>query len=47
MSDKKNLEKSVDEMVERLANDANSRFSKSDFQELVYAVLADPDFKVR
>lgn len=47
MSDKKNLEKSVDEMVERLANDANSRFSKSDFQGLVYAVLSDPDFKAK
>lgn len=47
MSDKKNLEKSVDAIVERLANDENGRFSKSDFQGLIYAVLADPDFKAK
>lgn len=47
MSDKKNLEKSVDAIIERLSEDANARFSKSDFQGLVYAVLSDQDFKAK
>lgn len=47
MSDKKNLEKSVDAIIERLSEDANARFSKSDFQGLVYAILSDQDFKAK
>lgn len=47
MSDTKNLKVSVADVVEQLSNDANSRFSKSDFQGLVYAVLSDPDFKAK
>lgn len=47
MSDTKKAKatKKVSEMVEVLKNDESSRFSKNDFQALVYAVLADEEFK--
>lgn len=47
MSDKKNVSASVDSLVEELKKNPSSRFSKSDFQMLVYAILADKDFKAK
>lgn len=43
MADKLNVR--VEEIVEKLKKDPSSRFSKSDFQTLVYAVLSDKSFK--
>ena len=37
----------VDEFVEKLKKDPSSRFSKGDFQMLVYAVLSDETFKAK
>ena len=37
----------VDEMVQKLKMDPSSRFSKNDFQMLIYAILSDEDFKVK
>ena len=46
MSERKQVEKSVSAMIAELKKEPNvSRFSKSDFQGLVYAILADKDFK--
>lgn len=36
----------VDKVVEDLKNNESSRFSKSDFQALVFAVLQDPNYKL-
>lgn len=47
MSDKKNVSTSVESLIEELRKNPSSRFSKSDFQMLVYAVLADKDFKAK
>lgn len=47
MSDKKNVEVTVASLVEELKSNGSARFSKSDFQLLVYAILADPDFKAK
>jgi len=47
MSEKKNVMASVDAIIEDLKKNPSSRFSKSDFQGLVYAVLADKDFKAK
>lgn len=47
MSDKKNVTITVNAMVEELKKNPSSRFSKSDFQTLVYAVLSDKDFKAK
>lgn len=37
----------VEELIEKLKKDPSSRFSKGDFQMLVYAVLSDDTFKVK
>ena len=37
----------VEELIEKLKNDPSSRFSKGDFQMLVYAVLSDDTFKAK
>ena len=47
MSDKKNVSKSVNELVEELKANGSSRFSKADFQTLIYGILSDKDFKVK
>lgn len=41
------LDVKVSEIVEKLKKDPSSRFSKGDFQTLVYAVLSDEDFKAK
>lgn len=41
------LDVKVDEIIEKLKKDPSSRFSKGDFQTLVYAVLSDEDFKAK
>lgn len=41
------LDVRVDEFVEKLKKDPSSRFSKGDFQMLVYAVLSDETFKAK
>lgn len=46
MSDTKKVVKaSVADMIKELEANESARFSKSDFQMLVYSVLADKDFK--
>ncbi|MCM1235096.1 MAG: hypothetical protein NC489_33775 [Ruminococcus flavefaciens] len=47
MSEKKNVMANVDAIIEDLKKNPSSRFSKSDFQALVYAVLADKEFKAK
>lgn len=47
MSEKKNNAANVAAIVEDLKKNPSSRFSKSDFQALVYGVLADKDFKAK
>lgn len=47
MSDKKNVSMSVESIVEELKKNPSSRFSKSDFQTLVYGVLSDSEFKAK
>ena len=47
MSEKKNVGVSVHAMIEELKKNPSSRFSRSDFQGLVYAVLADKEFKAK
>ena len=37
----------MDEFVEELKKNPSSRFSKADFQMLVYGVLSDKDFKAK
>ena len=44
-SDKKMVETRVENIVEEIKNNPSKRFSKADFQVLVYGVLADSDFK--
>lgn len=44
-SDKKMVETRVESIVEEIKNNPSKRFSKADFQVLVYGVLADSDFK--
>lgn len=44
---KRAVEKSVSKLMEKLKTDGNSRFSKGDFQGLVYAVLSDPEFQAK
>ena len=41
------VEANVAKMVEELKKNPSARFSKSDFQALVYAVLADKDFDTK
>ena len=41
------VEANVSKMVEELKKNPSARFSKSDFQGLVYAILADKDFDTK
>ena len=41
------VEANVAKMVEELKKNPSARFSKSDFQGLVYAILADKDFDTK
>jgi hypothetical protein len=41
------LTPNVDLMIETLKQNSSARFSKADFQGLVYAILADKDFKTK
>lgn len=48
MADKKtSVNICVKELVEELQKNESSRFSKNDFQMLVFAVLADKDFRAK
>lgn len=47
MSEKKVVATNVAEIVEELKKNPSSRFSKSDFQALVYGVLCDKEFKAK
>jgi len=47
MSDKKNVSYAVTDIVEELKKNPSARFSKSDFQILVYGILSDKDFKAK
>ena len=47
MSDRKIVNSSVDEIVKELKSNPSSRFSKSDFQTLVFAILSDKNFKAK
>lgn len=46
-SDKKMVAKSVSSLVQELQENPSTRFSKSDFQTLVYGILSDKDFKAK
>lgn len=46
MNEKKLVKKCVKEVISDINNNDSKRFSKGDFQLLVYAVLSDPDFKM-
>ena len=41
MSEKKNVSYAVSSIVEELKKNPSARFSKSDFQILVYGILSD------
>lgn len=43
----KKLDIKVEELVERIRKEPSSRFSKSDYQLLVYAVLSDDAFRAK
>lgn len=45
MSDKKQAKVAVSALVEDLKKNPSSRFSKQDYQMLVFGILADKDFK--
>lgn len=47
MSNKTNANVSVASLIEELKSNPSSRFSKSDFQTLVFGVLSDKDFKAK
>ena len=47
MSEKKNVSYAVSSIVEELKKNPSARFSKSDFQILVYGILSDKDFKAK
>ena len=47
MSDKKTVNVTVENMIEELKKNPSSRFSKADFQMLIYAILSDKDFKAK
>ena len=47
MSDRKAVNASVEAFVEELRKNPSNRFSKADFQMLVFSVLADKDFKAK
>ena len=46
-SEKKLVGASVDALIDELKKNPSTRFSKSDYQMLVYAVLSDKDFKAK
>lgn len=45
MSDKKNVKVAVEALTEDLKKNPSSRFSKQDFQLLVFGILSDKNFK--
>lgn len=45
MSDKKVVKAAVADLIEELKKNPSSRFSKQDFQMLVFGVLSDKEFK--
>lgn len=48
MSDiKKNVDANMEVLIEELKKNPSNRFSKSDFQALVFCVLADKNFKAK
>jgi len=47
MSNRKNVSYAVKDIVEALKKNPAARFSKTDFQTLVYAVLSDKEFKAK
>ncbi len=47
MSEKKNVELTVKSIVDEITTNPSVRFSKSDFQTLVFGVLSDKDFKAK
>lgn len=47
MSNKTNANVSVASLIEELKSNPSSRFSKSDFQTLVFGVLSDKGFKAK
>lgn len=47
MSEKKDIKITVERMIAELNENPSKRFSKADFQTLVYAVLSDKDFKAK
>ena len=47
MSEKKAVATSVDAFVKDLKDNPSSRFSKADFQMLVYAILSDKNFNAK
>lgn len=47
MSEKKTVKVTVNDLVEELKKNPSSRFSKQDFQMLVFGVLSDKDFKFK
>lgn len=47
MSEKKNASYAVSSIVEELKKNPSARFSKSDFQILVYGILSDKNFKAK
>ena len=47
MAENKKVTKTVDAIVKDIRANPSARFSKTDFQTLVYAILADKDFKAK
>lgn len=47
MSEKKVVKKTVTELVDDLKKNPSKRFSKSDFQMLVFGILSDDTFKAK
>lgn len=47
MSDKKVVKVAVKDLVDELQKNPSTRFSKQDFQTLVFGVLSDKDFKAK
>lgn len=47
MAEKKIVKKTVSALVEELKENPSKRFSKSDFQLLIYAILSDETFKAK
>ena len=47
MNDRKKFSNNVEDIVTQLKNNPSTRFSKTDFQILLYAVMSDPTFKAK